>query len=139
LTAATVYAFYRYDKDVDLLTCDYTVGDNQGLLEGLSIAVGTKVTGWSAATRRVSINAEASLDLAQIATRYSPPLRSTVSVPVTDGDQLIGVFTAYANREAAFQDSDRYVFENVVTDLQNHMSRPSRKAPAVVVFPLQKR
>ena len=139
LTAATVYAFYRYDKDVDLLTCEETVGDNHGLLEGLSIAVGTKVTGWSAATRLVSINADASLDLAQIAMRYSPPLRCTLSVPMTNGDQLIGVFTAYANREAAFQESDRYVFEKVVTELQEQICRPSRKAPAVVVFPVQKR
>ena len=139
LTAATVFAFYRYDKDLDLLTCENAVGDNQGLLEGLSIAVGTRVTGWSAATRRVSLNADASLDLAQIATRYSPPLRCTLSVPVTNGEQLIGVLTAYACREGAFEESDRYVFEQVVTELQNQISRVSRKLSGVVAFPLQKR
>ncbi len=139
LTAATVYAFYRYDKDLDLLTCENAVGDKLGLLEGLSIPVGAKVTGWSAATRRVSVNADASLDLAQIATRYSPPLRSTLSVPVTNGEQLVGVFTAYANQEGAFQESDRYVFEQVVTELQNQIPRVSHKAPGVVAFPIQKR
>jgi putative nucleotidyltransferase with HDIG domain len=139
LTAATVFAFYRYDKDLDLLTCENAVGDNRGLLEGLSIAVGTRVTGWSAATRRVSLNADASLDLAQIATHYSPPLRCTLSVPVTNGEQLIGVLTAYACREGAFQESDRYVFEQVVTELQNQISRVSRKPSGVVAFPLQKR
>src|SRR5207302_10937389 len=78
VTAATVFAFYRYDKNRDLLTCEHAVGDRQGLLHGLTIAVGTRVSGWSAATRRVSINADASLDLANVADFFDPHLRSVL-------------------------------------------------------------
>ena len=139
LTGATVYAFYRYDEDLDLLTCEHAVGDKQGLLDGLSIGLGTKVTGWTAATGRVSVNADASLDLAHIAACFSPPLRCTLSVPVTHGDRLIGVLTAYANREAAFQESDRYVFEQVVSEFQNRVPQVSRNTSGVVAFSLHKR
>ena len=139
LTAATVYAFYRYDEGLDVLTCEHTVGDKEGLLEGFSINLGTKVTGWSAATRRISLNADASLDLAQIAGRFSPPLRCTLSVPIVQDNDLVGVLTAYANRETAFQDADRYVFEQVASELQNRIPRVSRQSSGVVAFSRHKR
>jgi putative methionine-R-sulfoxide reductase with GAF domain len=84
------------------------------------------------------MNADASLDLSQIAARYTPVLRSTVSVPILRGAQLVGVFTAYASRVNAFQDSDRYVFEQVVDDFHNQLSQ-FPKTSAVVAFPRQRR
>ena len=137
LTAATVFAFYRYDKNRDVLTCENAIGDRHDVLQGFTIALGTRVSGWSAATRRISINADASLDLNQIATRHSPSLRSTLSVPVINGETLVGVFTAYANEPEAFQESDRYIFEQVVAEFQKQLLRSSHPR-GVVAFPVHR-
>jgi len=137
LTAATVFVFYRYDKNCDALTCENAVGDRHEVLEGLTIALGTRVSGWSAATRRVSVNADASLDLNQIATRYSPSLRCTLSVPLINENALIGVFTAYASQPDAFRESDRYTFEQVVTEFQKQLLR-NPQLHSVVAFPLHR-
>ena len=121
VTAANVFAFYRYDKNLDLLTCEHAVGDKQGLLEGLTIAVGTRVSGWSAATRRVSINADASLDLANVSEFFDPPLRSVLCTPVTDNDHLVGVLTAYSNKSQAFSETHTYAFEQIASSLVDRL------------------
>jgi putative nucleotidyltransferase with HDIG domain len=117
VTAANVFAFYRYDKNLDVLTCEHAVGDRQGLLDGLTIGVGTRVTGWSAATRRASINADASLDLANVSEFFDPPLRSVLCTPVTDSDHLLGVLTAYSNKSQAFSETHTYAFEQIASSL----------------------
>ena len=137
LTPATVFAFYRYDKNRDVLICQEAIGDQREVLEGLTIALGTRVSGWTGATLRISINADASLDLNQIATRYSPSLRSTLSVPIVSDDTLVGVFTAYANQPEAFQESDGYTFEQVVTAFHKQILRHSHQR-GVVAFPLHR-
>jgi GAF domain-containing protein len=79
----------------------------------LTIRVGERVTGWSAATRRTSVNADASLDLARLAEGFQPMLRSAMCAPALKGDQLIGVLAGYASKAEAFRDEHRYAFEQV--------------------------
>ncbi len=121
LSAATVFAFYRYDRNRDLLTCEHAVGDKQGLLDGLSMAVGTRVSGWSAATRRVSINADASLDLTNVSDFFEPPLRSVLCTPVIDADLVVGVLTAYSHKNEAFSDNHTYAFEQIASSLADRL------------------
>ena len=121
LSAATVFAFYRYDKKRDQLTCEYTIGDTQGWLQGLNIALGTRVTGWCAATGRVSSNAAASLDLANVAELFDPPLRSVLCAPLRDADHLLGVLTAYSHRTKAFSENDLYPFEQIAIALGDRL------------------
>ena len=111
LTPAAVYARFVYDRGADVLTCLNAVGDKQRLLDGLNIRLGERVSGWVAANGRTAVNSDASLDLAQIAGFSTPPLRSTISAPLSKGDVLLGVLTAYSNREEAFNDGHRYTFE----------------------------
>jgi hypothetical protein len=66
-TPATVYALYQHDPQADDLVCANTSGDARGLLNGLVIPVGQRVSGWAAANERTAINSDASLDLARIA------------------------------------------------------------------------
>src|SRR3989442_13738372 len=107
----TVYALFAYDSVVDILTCITAVGDEQRLLDGLTIKLGERITGWAGANRRSSVNSDASLDLAQIASYFSPPLRSTIRAPLIDGERLIAVLTAYSVKETAFVENHRYIFE----------------------------
>jgi GAF domain-containing protein len=113
-------------------------GDSDRLLSGFTMAVGTGITGWAAATGRRSINADAVLDLAQIASRHSPPLRSALAVPIFLSDELVGVFSAYSCRPQAFQDSDAYVLEQVMAELRTNLPKKTASSP-VVAFPLQRR
>jgi putative nucleotidyltransferase with HDIG domain len=132
LTPATVYAIFEYNASSDELTCRYTVGDPQRLLDGLKIKVGERVTGWSAANLRVSLNSDASLDLAQIAGFFDPPLRSTICAPL-HGGKLMGVLSAYSPTPNAFNLSHQYAFEQVANGLLDKLSSEAPAAPARVV------
>jgi GAF domain-containing protein len=141
LTAASVYAFYRYDKDRDQLRCEIAIGDRNHLLEGLTIRLGERVSGWTAATRRTSINSEAALDLGTIANALAPPVRSTASTTVARAEHLLGVLTAYATESNSFQESQRYAIEEIASALFDAISlleKPQEpSAERVIRFPPQ--
>jgi putative nucleotidyltransferase with HDIG domain len=125
LTPATVYALYRYDTGSDSFVCDYAVGDPQGLLRALTIKVSERVSGWSGATLRTSVNSDASLDLGRIANLFAPTLRSTISTPVLLADRVVAVLTAYSPRESAFTDVHQYSFEYVASLFGNRLGQRS--------------
>lgn len=140
LTPATVYALYMYDSGADMLTCVTANGDDQRLLDRLTIRLGERVTGWVAANKQTSVNSDAFLDLAQIASFFTPPLRSTISTPIADGEALVGVLTAYSLKEGAFTENHRYIFEQVALTLLSRISSlQSRISSTVVSFPLHKK
>ena len=88
LTPATVYALFLYDSATDSVKCVSASGDEQRLLEGLSIKQGERVTGWTAANLRTSVNSNAALDLAEIAGFFVPRLRSTISTSARAGRRI---------------------------------------------------
>lgn len=136
LTPATVYALFLYDGKGDVLTCIGAVGDEQRLLEGLSIKLGERITGWVGANGRTAVNSDASLDLAQIANFFTPSLRSTISTPLRERDVLVGVLTAYCIREEAFTESHRYTFEHLGSVLAANISSPRSEASLnILSFP----
>ena len=121
LSAATVFALFRYDREQDQLVCEQVFGDKQGLLRGLTMPVGSRVSGWCAATGRISINATASLDLPNIADFFDPPLRSVFCIPIQDGDQVVNILSAYSPKLDAFNESHTYPFEQVATSLSSRL------------------
>jgi len=97
------------------------------------------VTGWCGANRRTAINSDASLDLAQIAQLFQPPLHSTISAPLADGERLIAALTAYSLKEDAFTESHRYTFEQVSSALVGCVSSlRSQGSMSVLSFPMRK-
>jgi putative nucleotidyltransferase with HDIG domain len=138
LTPATVYALFLYDGSTDLLKCACTVGDSERLLDGLAIRLGERVTGWVAANRQSSVNSDATLDLVQITRLFTPPLRSTISTPLVQGERLVGVVTGYTFKHEAFNESHRYAFEQIASSLMNRTSVvQSDISSKVVTFPKQ--
>jgi putative nucleotidyltransferase with HDIG domain len=133
ITPATVYALFEYDATADHLTCRHSAGDERRLIDGLTIKLGERVTGWSAANLRASVNSDASLDLAQIASFFSPPLRSTICAPLVQGDRVVGVLTAYSSTANAFNLSHQYAFEQVSLALLGKLSSLQSSAPSRVV------
>jgi putative nucleotidyltransferase with HDIG domain len=130
LSAATVFAFFRYDRTRDLLICEDAPGDKNGLLVGLTIPMGTRVSGWSAATQRTSMNANAALDLANVADFFEPSLRSVFCIPVISDGQTLGVFTAYSHKSEAFSESQTYAFEQIATALSHRLRSVSEVDPS---------
>lgn len=134
LIPATVFALYRYRSDADALVCEQCVGDSGKLLHGLSIKIGQRITGWCGATRRTSVNSDAALDLAQIAEMFQPMLRSTLSVPLSQGDRLLGVLTAYSSRENAFNEAHSYIVEQATSSLSEKIAELLALPASVVSF-----
>jgi putative nucleotidyltransferase with HDIG domain len=113
LTPVTTCALYRYDSNGDQLICQSSAGDQHSLLPGLIIRLGERVTGWCAANRKAAMNSDAYLDLSQMATQFTPNLRSTICVPLSEEGRLTGVFTGYSTQENPFNDHHRYAVERV--------------------------
>ena len=139
LTPATTYGLYLYESATDSVKCHHAAGDPERFLKELSIPLGERVSGWCAATRRTSVNSDASLDLAGIAQRFRPSLRSTISTPLVEGKSLHGVLTAYSARPDAFGDSDRYAFEEVAAALAARLSQVNRDKPSMHLVSLPHR
>jgi putative nucleotidyltransferase with HDIG domain len=134
LTPVTTCAFYRYDQNADALVCEIATGDPHRRLPGLTIRLGERISGWAAATLRISINSDASLDLFQIASDFLPTLRSSVAVPLTDGDRILGVLSGYSPREEAFNDSHRYTMERLASFLADRLRVQGGKPGTVISF-----
>jgi GAF domain-containing protein len=121
LIPATTFCFFVYDSASDLIECRHSVGDSLGLLLGFTIRLGERVSGWSAANRRTSINSDASLEFGQLVDNFNPRLRSCISTPVFRNERLIGVLAAYSPQPNAFSESHCYVVEQVSEVLAQHL------------------
>jgi putative nucleotidyltransferase with HDIG domain len=130
VTGATVFAFFRYDALSDVLRCEQSAGDDFGLLSGLTMRPAERITGWCAANNRSSVNSNAALDLLNVADMFEPPLRSTLATPLFYGDVLVGVLTAYATKNDAFKEEDRYITEQLALTLGECLTRGEQPAPA---------
>jgi putative nucleotidyltransferase with HDIG domain len=137
LTPATTWALYRYELVTDTLVCEFATGDKHNLLPGLTMQLGERVTGWSAANRRTAVNSDASLDLTNVAALFIPALRSVIAVPLVKREQLVGVLSGYSSREEAFSDAHRYAVERVSMMLAERLQAASSSAN-IVSFPAQR-
>jgi putative nucleotidyltransferase with HDIG domain len=138
LTPAITWALYRYEANCDALVCESATGDKHNLLPGLTMQLGERVTGWTAANRRTAVNSDASLDLTNVASLFAPPLRSVISVPLVKREQLIGVLSGYSSREEAFSDAHRYCVERVSMTLTERLHAGVSPTANVVSFPSQR-
>jgi putative nucleotidyltransferase with HDIG domain len=102
--------FYVYDVRKDELVARHITGEAKHLIGDLRISRGERLSGWVAANRQSILNSDPALDLDEVSKRTTPPLRTTVSVPVIANGELLGVLTLYSATEK-FTDQDRQVVE----------------------------
>lgn len=80
----------------------HAAGSLTAALRGMRIPVNERLSGWVAAHRRTIVNSDAELDLSGL---DLPPLsRTCLSMPLLDGDTLVGVLTLYAESPVVFTD-----------------------------------
>lgn len=77
----------------DEIVARFAAGLDAADLEGLSMGVGQRLSGWVAAHRQVIANSDARLDLGPRASAKG--LRHCLSIPLVHGDELAGVITLY--------------------------------------------
>ena len=135
LTPITTCALFRYETNLDQVVCQYSAGDPHHLLPGLIIRLGERVTGWCAANQKAALNSDAYLDLIQMSSRFSPPLRSTICVPLKQEDRITGVFTGYSTQEGPFDERHKYVTERVNEFLNARLTSTAHGGLNIRAFP----
>jgi GAF domain-containing protein len=94
-----------------------------------ALRVGRGVSGWVAANRRPIVNADAELDLGDIAGIVRPPLRMCISVPLLTGaGELRGVLTVYS--PYAFSETDRILIDYIADGLATAFNEDEEDEPA---------
>jgi len=106
-------AVFAYEQTSDTIVCQSAHGPGLAALRGTRRRLGEGLSGWVAANRRPVINSIPALDLADVSKDAAANLNSTLSVPLTFRDALVGVFTVYATSEQAFSAYHRQVLEGI--------------------------
>jgi putative nucleotidyltransferase with HDIG domain len=107
-------AWFLPDAAHDRLVAGHAFGPGAGVLRGMALEPGERLSGWVAASRQVIVNSPAALDLGERAGLVEPALRRSLSVPVTTGATLVAVLTLYSPDERAFDDQRARVVQIVV-------------------------
>jgi GAF domain-containing protein len=84
------------------------------------------------------MNSDAHLDLIQMATRFTPPLKSTICVPLKNDNRVTAVFTGYSTQESPFEDRHRYTVERVAELLNLRLTSATQSGRNVRVFAARK-
>ena len=125
---ATV-ALFIADSSRDEITVQFAAGAEAHRLTGLTIRVGDRVSGWTAATGRSAVNSDARLDLAGAA----EGLRYALTVALTVHGVVVGVLTLYA--PDSFDDNQARTVEMVAPHLAVSVSAAISRANTVDASP----
>jgi putative nucleotidyltransferase with HDIG domain len=111
LAPAGLVVFFTCDERSEDLSVARASGFGEVLFEGLTIPMGTGVSGWAAANGRSVINADPALDLGDAARTLTPALRSVLSVPLTSDGAVLGSVSLYSIQAQAFTEEQRQAVE----------------------------
>jgi GAF domain-containing protein len=103
-------ALFLPDDTHDHVVVRYAAGAHAHALRGVTRPAATGVAGWVAVNRTAVLNAEPILDLGFRADS-APALRSSVVVPLVEGDVVIAVLSLYSQELLAFTDDHVRVLE----------------------------
>ncbi len=112
---AASLALFIHDLQKDELTVAASSGVGSGTIDGLSIPIGERISGWALANRQAVLNSNAALELGPVARTLSTPLRYALAVPVLNGTNAaaVGVITAYGSEP--FDNDHRRMVESAAT------------------------
>lgn len=123
LVPSSLCAFYLYDVDTDELVAAHAAGENAGLVSGLRIGLGQRLSGWVAAHRQTIRNSDPILDFGEAARAMKPRQRSCLSTPLLVEKQLVGVLSLYSTETEAFTEEHQRVTEVVARQVAPVVSR----------------
>ena len=88
---------YLYDIEHDDLVARHLAGDPEGISGDFRIPLGERLSGWVAANRQTILNSDPALDLSDVTSPRPTHLKSTLSVPLTYENELVGVLSLYSS------------------------------------------
>jgi putative nucleotidyltransferase with HDIG domain len=127
--APSTAAWYLHDAATDALVVAHASGPAAEAFRGLSMAVGSRLSGWVAAHRQPIVNSDPGLDLGTAAA-VSPALLSCLSVPLVTGESLVGVLSLYSSQPKAFTDDQGRLVQMIAPHVANAVSRARRHEAA---------
>jgi putative nucleotidyltransferase with HDIG domain len=118
---AATFAFYVPKTETNELVPEACDGVGAGVIEGLRIPMGDRISGWSAAHKQVVVNSNAALELGPVARTFSSPLRYALVVPVLTGTAATSAVLALYGSEP-FDNDHRRMVESAATLLSSALS-----------------
>jgi putative nucleotidyltransferase with HDIG domain len=110
--------FYLNDSKTNELETNEVDGDAGFAVKDRRIPLGQRLSGWVAVNRQTILNSDAALDLDDVA--RAAGLQTCISVPVSSGDQLIGVLTLYSAKADGFTQHDLNQIEIIATEIADN-------------------
>jgi hypothetical protein len=108
--------------DTNELTVAKACGLGAETLQGLSVPVAERVSGWVFANAQGVINSDAILELGPVARTMPTPLRYVAAVPVVDGKRVVAVLAVFA--ADPFEKDHRRLLENAATLFVGSVNQP---------------
>ena len=121
---SSLCVLYLYDPGKDELEARYATGHAAGLVRGLRITLGQRLSGWVAANRQTILNSDAVLDLGDAARTTPLWLRTCISTAIVANDVLVGTLSLYSTELNAFNDNHRRVIEVAAAQVAQALPRP---------------
>ena len=116
-------AIFMVDEPQHRLVVARTSGTHARRLEGLSMAMGDRISGWVAATGQPMINAEAGLDLFDVS---ATALRAAIAVPCSTPAGAKVVLTLYSTKPDAFSPLHHRLLAAAASFVQSNGSQRSQ-------------
>jgi GAF domain-containing protein len=113
-------ALFLPDETHDHVVVRFAAGAHAAALRGVTRPAATGLAGWVAVNRASVLNGEPILDLGFRA-ESSPPLRSSIVVPLIDSDAVIAVLALYSHELLAFTDDHMRILELLAPNLAASM------------------
>ena len=132
LTPAASCAFFLGDPATDSVSARFVAGDASAVLQGLTMGVGERLTGWVAENQQPIVNSDAGLDLGQGAALAG--LHYCLALPMLSDERLVGVLTLYGREP--FADEQTRTLQMVTPHLaQMFLALATRAEPAAAAPP----
>jgi putative methionine-R-sulfoxide reductase with GAF domain len=124
---------FLYDESADAVTLQYADGLHATSLRGTRLTLGAGIAGWSAANRRFVLNSDPSIDLGPDVLSLSPPLRSSLTIPLVQDNTLVAVVSLYASIPEGFTGDHARLLTLLAPSLATSIAslgRTSSRSPA---------
>ncbi len=102
--------FYVLDEGTGEIVARHATGTHAAAIQGLTIPVGQRLSGWVAAQRHAILNSDPALDLYDRKVSFG----SALSLPLLLGTKLVGVLSVYVEPRNAFTEHQQRVVQTFV-------------------------
>lgn len=119
---------FAYLEATDELSVVYASGSFAPILQGMTVSVGERLTGWVAASRQTIRNSDPVLDLGETVKIITPRPRSCLSTPLAFSGNLVGVLTIYSDQPGFFSEEHERLIEATAKQIAPAASRALKRA-----------